>query len=88
MVAIGKSGVGKSRGDMLLLLVTIAEPSIAGYLRVWRRRYRGDHPGTSQGDKISGDMKIMPISGDTAGHQPMVEIVIGLTLHCSGGDNL
>ena len=49
MVAIGKSGLGKTRmggrGDMLLLLVTIGEPSIAGYLRVWRRRYRRTTPG-------------------------------------------
>ena len=40
----GKNSDG-GRGDMLLLLVTIGEPSIAGYLRVWRRRYRRTTPG-------------------------------------------
>ena len=54
---------------MLLLLVTMGEPSIAGcYLRVWRRgRYRlaTTPAGRSRTDNISGDMKIMSISGDT-----------------------
>ena len=50
-----KAGWEKVGGDMLLLLVTIGEPSIAGYLRVWQRRYRADHPGTSHCDKISDE---------------------------------
>ena len=35
-----KKRPGKKSGDMLVLLVTMGDPSIAGYLRVWQRRYR------------------------------------------------
>ena len=82
MVAIEKSELGKTRG---WYVAAVGHNRRALHSRLSKGvagKISGDHPGTSHTDNISGDMKIMPISGDTGGHQPMAKIVIGLTLHC------
>ena len=82
MVAIGKSGLGKSGGWYVAAVGHNRRTLHSRLSEGVAKKIEGDHPGTSHSDKISGDMKIMPISGDTGGHQPMAKIVIGLTLHC------